>query len=64
MAAAFATSRDLEAMTTLALVDGLTGLGNRRSFDLDLQTAIEEAKPSDDYVSLVMIDVDHFIKMI
>jgi diguanylate cyclase (GGDEF)-like protein len=51
------TNRELEE---LALVDSLSGLANRRSFDAQLdvvwQRAFELAQP----VGLLMIDVDHF----
>lgn len=60
LSAALSTTRSLETMTTLALVDGLTNLGNRRSFDRDLQRALDDAKTSGEPLSLVMIDVDHF----
>jgi diguanylate cyclase (GGDEF)-like protein len=49
-----------ENLKQLSLVDGLTGVGNRRRFDSALAQewalAIKQRRP----ISLVMIDVDHF----
>lgn len=42
-----------------ALTDPLTGLANRRSFDLELQ-ALSEQVPGSALAHLLMIDVDHF----
>lgn len=44
----------------LARLDGLTGLANRRSFDEVLSKAFAESRRSQQPLSLVMIDVDHF----
>ena len=40
--------------------DGLTGLGNRRSFDETLEREIRRSARSGQPLSLVMIDIDHF----
>ncbi|HKB70588.1 MAG TPA: diguanylate cyclase [Thermoanaerobaculia bacterium] len=49
-----------ENLKQLSLVDGLTGVGNRRRFDAGLAQewarAVKERAP----ISVVMIDVDHF----
>ena len=49
-----------ENLKQLSLIDGLTGVGNRRRFDGALAQewahALKERRP----ISLVMIDVDHF----
>jgi diguanylate cyclase (GGDEF)-like protein len=49
-----------ENLKQLSLVDGLTGVGNRRRFDATLAQewglAIKQRRP----ITLVMIDVDHF----
>ena len=47
----------LEAM---ALHDGLTGLLNRRAFDIELDAAVARARGGGETFSLLMIDVDHF----
>ncbi|WP_347904973.1 sensor domain-containing diguanylate cyclase [Pseudomonas purpurea] len=44
----------------LALQDGLTGLSNRRQFDLFLEAEIGRAKRKLDGVALIMIDIDLF----
>lgn len=49
-----------QALEMLSLEDSLTGLGNRRKFDLSL---IDECKQGARYqtsLALIMIDVDHF----
>lgn len=48
---------ELESQT---LVDGLTGIANRRRFDLHLEDEFRRAKRSGFPVSLIMIDVDYF----
>jgi len=48
---------ELESQT---LVDGLTGIANRRRFDLHLEDEFRRAKRNATPVSLVMIDVDYF----
>ena len=44
----------------LSMLDGLTGLANRRSFDLALRSHFEVAQRSVGKLSLLMVDVDHF----
>jgi diguanylate cyclase (GGDEF)-like protein len=44
----------------LALEDALTGLSNRRQFDLFIQAEVGRAKRSLTSLALLMIDVDHF----
>jgi diguanylate cyclase (GGDEF)-like protein len=57
-------TRDLEAktraMTRLASVDGLTGVGNRRSFDERIAEELERCRSSGKPLSLLLLDVDHF----
>ncbi|RZI43252.1 diguanylate cyclase [Herbaspirillum sp. HC18] len=48
---------ELESQT---LVDGLTGIANRRRFDLHLDDEFRRAKRNASPVSLIMIDVDYF----
>lgn len=58
-----AQHRLIEANRTLellALEDGLTGLANRRQFDLFLQAELERARRDGRFVALLMIDVDFF----
>ena len=49
-----------KALERLALEDDLTGLANRRQFDLSLQEEFSRAMRSGDSLGLVMVDVDHF----
>jgi diguanylate cyclase len=48
---------DLKRETT---TDRLTGLFNRKAFDVRLKRAVSEAKADGSTVSVLMIDVDHF----
>ena len=50
------------ALKRMALVDGLTGLFNRRHFDEVMHTEFLRAKRYKTQFSLIMIDVDHFKK--
>lgn len=43
-----------------ALVDALTGLVNRRGFDVALTACLGEAGPSVSGLCLLMVDIDHF----
>jgi diguanylate cyclase (GGDEF)-like protein len=52
-----AANRRLEL---LAREDGLTGLANRRQFDLTLDTEFARAKRNGTSIALLMMDVDHF----
>ncbi len=47
-------------MAHLGLVDALTGLPNRRALDMDLEREWLNMERSDDPLSLLMIDLDHF----
>lgn len=44
----------------LATSDGLTGLPNRRSFDMDFEKHLAFAERRSLWVGLVLIDIDHF----
>ncbi|MEM9388585.1 MAG: GGDEF domain-containing protein [Pseudomonadota bacterium] len=44
----------------LSLMDSLTGLGNRRSFDEHLEREWRRARHDDTALALLLIDVDHF----
>ncbi len=44
----------------LALIDGLTGLANRRQFDAMLEQALQHSCKSGNPVSLIMFDIDFF----
>jgi diguanylate cyclase (GGDEF)-like protein len=53
----------LQRIQRLAACDGLTGVGNRRSFDEGLAREILRAGRSRRPLSLVMLDIDHFKKL-
>ncbi len=44
----------------LALLDGLTGLANRRQFDVFLEQSLERSQKDRTPLSLIMIDIDFF----
>ncbi|MGA7828484.1 MAG: diguanylate cyclase [Geobacteraceae bacterium] len=49
-----------EEAKTGSLHDHLTGLPNRRFLDFQLKKNIEEVKRYGEYLSLIMLDIDHF----
>ncbi len=50
----------LQQLRTIAATDGLTGLSNRREFDLRLRRDLARAERSGSPVSLALLDIDHF----
>src|SRR5262249_28784856 len=53
---------NLEAVRTESLTDPLTTLANRKSFDDALVRAIADARISNEPLSLMLTDIDHFKK--
>jgi len=51
---------DLGRTVEVALTDPLTGVGNRRRFEADLEKAVATCRNAKTPVSLVMCDIDHF----
>jgi len=51
-----------EQLRKLSVVDGLTGIANRRNFDEELARIWRRAQREAAPVSLVLIDIDHFKK--
>ncbi len=49
-----------DALTSMAMKDGLTGLANRRAFDIALGDAWSKVRASRSQMSLLLIDVDFF----
>lgn len=47
-------------LSRLSMLDRLTGLHNRRSFDADLANLVAEAGSGEGDFALIMLDVDHF----
>ncbi len=53
-----ARQREVERLTRAALADNLTGLGNHRAFEEDLEDALAAAHASGSPLSLVLLDLD------
>lgn len=57
-------TRELEQanaqLRNLSLLDGLTGIHNRRSFDRDIAIVFNQAKQGVEFFSLMLIDLDKF----
>jgi diguanylate cyclase len=51
---------DLERMRREAMTDGLTGIANRKLFDLELRKSSMNAMANNEELSLLMLDIDHF----
>jgi diguanylate cyclase (GGDEF)-like protein/PAS domain S-box-containing protein len=49
-----------DRLAQMAFVDGLTGIQNRRAFDLALEKEWKRASRSGEPLSLILLDVDHF----
>jgi diguanylate cyclase len=50
----------LDTVRKESRTDPLTGIANRKTFDVELAEAIKDASTSSDGVSLLMVDIDHF----
>ncbi|MDC0864979.1 PleD family two-component system response regulator [Rickettsiaceae bacterium] len=53
----------LEESVDLSTKDGLTGLFNRRYFDIHIKQMIEKIKNSERTMSMMILDMDHFKKV-
>jgi diguanylate cyclase (GGDEF)-like protein len=62
LAAAFKSARLHAQVVELSLTDSLTGLRNRRYFELFLQTEVIRSQRYRRDLSIMMIDLDHFKK--
>jgi two-component system, cell cycle response regulator len=51
---------NVQASLELAVVDPLTGLNNRRYFEMHLSTLVKQAADCDRPLSLMILDIDHF----
>jgi len=52
--------RQADLLERLALLDGLTGIANRRRFDETLVDEWKRAERSGEALALIMLDIDHF----
>ena len=50
----------MERLEREASLDALTGIGNRKSFDITLRDAVATANREEQPLCLLMIDIDHF----
>lgn len=57
---ALANLRLRDALRSMAMIDPLTGLANRRQLDTTLETQLADAERRRQTISCVMLDVDHF----
>ncbi len=53
----------MEAVQAQASQDGLTGVANRRSFDVALDLEIQRASRGSGPMSLILFDIDHFKRL-
>lgn len=52
--------RQIQTIEHLSLMDGLTGIANRRAFDIQLQYEWSRAARERSWLSMIMLDVDKF----
>jgi diguanylate cyclase (GGDEF)-like protein len=62
-AAAIQNANYFERMRQLAYVDGLTGIHNRRYFEMRIVEELERASRFQGRVALIMVDIDHFKRL-
>lgn len=57
------SGRDLEVLEKAAKRDSLTGLLNRREFDIDFESAWREHEKQQKPINLMLLDIDYFKKI-
>jgi diguanylate cyclase (GGDEF)-like protein len=62
-AAAIQNANYFEKMKQLAYVDGLTGIFNRRYFEMRIAEELERASRFMGRMSVIMVDIDHFKRL-
>jgi diguanylate cyclase (GGDEF)-like protein len=62
-AAAIQNANNFDRMKQLAYVDGLTGIHNRRFFEMRIMEELERAGRFHGRMSAIMVDIDHFKKL-
>lgn len=62
-ATAIQNARYFDRIRQMAYVDGLTGIFNRRYFEMRVSEEIERARRYDNVLALVMVDIDHFKRL-
>lgn len=61
--AALQNAHYVDKVKKLAYLDGLTGIYNRRHFELQINSELERASRYETHFSVIMIDIDHFKKL-
>lgn len=56
----FALQRELEEVRRESMLDPLTNIQNRKSFDRAIKTTVDDAEKNGDSLSLLILDIDHF----
>ncbi len=59
-ATAIQNAKYVDRVKQLAYLDGLTGIHNRRYFEMRIAEEIERARRFNQHMAIVMIDIDHF----
>lgn len=54
--------RNIENIQQEAMLDPLTGVKNRKTFDIEIDRLVRKSKESGEPLALIMADVDHFKK--
>jgi len=62
-AGAIQNAHYFEKAQQLAYIDGLTGIYNRRYFELEISSEIERASRYDGRLAIIMIDIDNFKRL-
>lgn len=62
-AGAIQNAHYFEKAQQLAYIDGLTGIYNRRYFEMQIAAEIERASRYDGRLAIIMIDIDHFKRL-
>ncbi len=62
-AAAIQNANYFERVKQLAYIDGLTGIYNRRCFEMRIGEELERASRFQSRMAVIMIDIDHFKKL-
>src|SRR5437868_13424932 len=62
-ATAIQNANYVERVRQLAYVDGLTGIFNRRFFEMRINEELERARRYSGTLAVIMIDIDHFKRL-
>lgn len=62
-AAAIQNANHFDRVKQLAYVDGLTGIHNRRFFEMRIVEELERAARFQGRISIIMVDIDHFKRL-